>query len=102
MKSATSTEEHTVFTYNCRTNVDGDIKPGIGHKLYEFNKKTGYMQRCVFKKVKDTRWDKLMLKWFGMNKPYPHSYFFTALNEKSAIKHIENKFNCNFIKVISE
>ena len=87
---------------NIRTNIDGDIKPGIGHKVFEFNKKTFKICRIVFKREKDTYFDHLFLKWFGYKKPYPNSYFFTALNMKNAVALVQKKYNVPFVIELME
>ncbi len=85
------------ITFNIRTHIDGDITTGINHKLFEFNRKTFELQRVVFKRQKDTYFDRLFLKWFGHTKPHPDSYFFTSLNMKNAISTIKKKFNVPFV-----
>jgi len=93
-------EKLKVITFNCRTTVDGDLRPGQGLQFFEFNKKNGELQRVALKPMK-TRWiDKQLLKWFGTVKSYPDSYFFHALNMKNARNLIIKKYNPSYIQII--
>lgn len=85
-----------------RTNIDGDLKPGIGHKVFEYNRANYTLEQIVFKKQKDTWLVKLLHKWFGTVTPYKNSYFFTALNGKSAAKKMQERYNPPYVTVLEE
>lgn len=93
-------KKHKEIIYNTYTEMDGDINPGVNHQLFEFNKKYETVERVVFKRVGDSFWDKIKYKIFGMTRPYPDSYFFTALNINNACKHITKKYNIFSLTVI--
>ena len=94
--------EPKIVLMGIRDQINGEITRGEGFKTYEFNTKTFILQRCQFRKLKETRLDKIMLKIFGLKKANGMFYYVSAINGKVASKHLIKKFNPPFVKLLGK
>lgn len=77
----------------------GSIKPHEGHTLYEFNKVNFQLQKAKFE---PKNYFVTSLQENHKVKINDNCFYVSALNVKNAVKHINKKFNPEFVLVLTD